>query len=905
LPSRRRWPSGARRRTLKEPRKANRGGLTATRCGRPAILALSAIGLVGGTPLYAQTGEGGVDRLLARVHTAVVEGDAALFTSAFFQTVPDAEIARAQDALIAPHGTRRVVRDRARFSLDGVSPEQGLRLVIDVFTEHGDTARLLTTTLLAQREAGDSSRWGISAVEGISSVDGLHRLRLDTAAQYEVQGLQLRAPDLLLTLTRGAVFAIRSDAGVTGLVFVGDGRMRFSPEPEAERLQVRLFAGDAPLESAFERLLVRFHPDEFHGLVDPAALRPVPVDGRTARRADAFASDELQRSYLVDIGDLSDEPWHFLPARPDLLAEIRTGRHGTLTYSRIRERAEDIALIRRDRQLTVARYTSEERIPVVGRSYNEAALRQYDVLDYDIDARIPPGYDRLQARVRLQIRALAPLTSVILRLAGTLGVYEVSSPEFGPLAFVRLREQDALVVRLPRELPPDSPLTLTIGYAGGVRSQRLDSESVQEPMPPLIWDPEPRLLLSGASYWYPQNVYADVATATLRIVAPAGATVVASGEPVRAEPDTSAAGGATADPPVATFRTDRPLRYLALLVSRLLPVETRELTVGDGGEPLRLELVANPQQRGAARNLADAAEDILRFYASIVGEAPYSSATIAVVDAELPGGHTPAYFTLLQNPILTPPGVWQRDPAAFRGFPEFFLAHELAHQWWGQAVGAQNYRERWISEGLSQYFAALYAEHAHGERALHEMLAAFRRWSSSQSDMGPISLGERLGHVRGGGRVLRALVYNKGAAVLHMLRRMVGDDVFVRGLRRFYREHQFGSAGTDDLRRAFETESGRSLERFFDAWIRGATLPRVEATSSIGTGSVTVHLEQAGDPVFELPITVSVVHRDGRVEDTVVVLTGQRLEQTIPTSGDVRRVQFNRDNAALGEIRTR
>jgi hypothetical protein len=872
------------------------------------IVALTAVGLAGWAPLHAQTTGSGVDRLLARVHAAVSEGNSALLTSAFFETVADNDIARAQDALIPPQGVRRVVRDRARLPLDGVSPDQAVRLILDVFIETSDTARLLTVTLLAQREAGDSDRWGIAAVESISAVDGLYRLRIDTTRQYAVKELQLTAPDLLLTFTQGAVFTIQSDAGVTGLVFVGDGRMRFSPPPEAERLQVRLFAGAAPLETGVDRLLVRFHPDDFHRLLDPSALRDVPVDARTASRAADFASDVLGHSYLVDVDDLSTGPWHLLPARADLLAEIRAGRHGTLTYSRIRDRAEDIALLRRDRRLTVARYTSEERLPVVGRSYSEESLRTYDVLDHHIEARVASGYRQLQAHARLEIRALAPLSFLTLRLNSSLRIQEVASPSFGPLAFLRLQEQDAMVVRLPRELTEGSSIVLDITYAGNVRSESLDGEDVQEPALPELWDPEPRLLLSAASYWYPQNVYTDFATATLRIGAPPGTTVVASGEPIRrADPGDLASTGANDDPDVAVFRADRPLRYLAVLISRLTPVDTREIDPGDGSVPVRLDVIANPQLRGAARNLADAAEDVVRFYAAILGEVPYPSTTIAVVDAMLPGGHSPAYFTLLQqpSPIQTPPSVWQRDPAAFRGFPEFFLAHELAHQWWGQAVGPKNYRERWISEGLSQYFAAMYAEHAHGEETLHEMLAAFRRWSSSQSEFGPLSLGERLGHVEGGGRVLRALAYNKGAAVLHMLRRMLGHDAFVRGLRRFYRDHRFGAAGTDDLQRAFEAESGESLERFFDSWIRGAALPTVDATVLIAPTAVTVQFEQAANGIFHLPVTVTVLYRDGRADETVLVMTGARLEQTIPTSGDVRRVEINGDDAALGEFNVR
>ena len=186
------------------------------------------------------------------------------------------------------------------------------------------------------------------------------------------------------------------------------------------------------------------------------------------------------------------------------------------------------------------------------------------------------------------------------------------------------------------------------------------------------------------------------------------------------------------------------------------------------------------------------------------------------VQVTMEAADTAAYFAALNSPVPGTRYSWRNDPVAFLGFPEFFIAHELAHQWWGQAVGWRNYHEQWLSEGVAQYFAALYANHAHGDRAFVDMLRQFRKWAMAESDEGPISLGYRLGHIRGEPRVFRALVYNKGAAVLHMLRRLVGDDSFFRGLRRFYEEHKFKKAGTDDLRRAMEAETGRPLDRFFE-----------------------------------------------------------------------------------------
>jgi aminopeptidase N len=165
-----------------------------------------------------------------------------------------------------------------------------------------------------------------------------------------------------------------------------------------------------------------------------------------------------------------------------------------------------------------------------------------------------------------------------------------------------------------------------------------------------------------------------------------------------------------------------------------------------------------------------------------------------------------------------------------------------------------------------------------------------------------VHLGYRLGHIKGDSRVFRALVYNKGAAVLHMLRRLVGDEAFFNGLRRFYYDRKFDKAGTDDLQHAFEEETGRSLERFFERWIYGASLPRLRYAARIEDGAVTMRFTQATDLIFDVPVTVTLTYNDGRTQDVVVPVTDREVVMKIPVESPVRGVQVNKDAAALAEF---
>lgn len=867
-----------------------------------------------------------VAAFLRQIEDIARTGDA----RAFFVLLADgADRQRAREFAefeLLPGATRIVLQERDRENLRGSLPGNGYRVFADVFAEFGDRARV-STWRFDIRRTGEAFR--LVEAERITSTENLYRLSLTRTKQYAAHDLTITAEDLELRLSSGSVFLSEIDQGVTGVVLLGDGDMRFHPHPETERGQVRIFSGSETLDTHFDAAFVRINPAEFESRLDPARLTPRDVNAKDLRRADEIFRQEIPNSFSLDLGVLSPETWSLLPPYGDVLAEIHTKKYDTLTYARSTAEPEDITLFDRKHRHNIALYASQQKLERRGRFYDEDDLTDLDVNDYDIDIEFQPQRLWIQGRVLLRLKVRAPMMNTLtLKLADSLSVQSIVTTRFGRLFPIRVRNQSTIVANLPSPLPRGAEMLVSVSYAGRLDPQPAQTESLQigrvsgspqEDLP--IVAPEANYLYSNRSYWYPQGQVTDYATARMRFTIPAAYDCVASGDlavgyPIPAD--------ATTDPTrarkVYQFTADQPVRYLAFVVSRFTRTDTVTVVLPppvrppiDGDPPpsgvsydtLSVAVAANPRQAQRGRSLIERATGIAEFYASLVDDCPYPSFTVALVENDLPGGHSPGYFAALNQPLPTTPFVWRNDPAAFQDYPEFFIAHELAHQWWGQAVGWRNYHEQWLSEGFAQYFAALYAEHHRGREVFGEVMRQMRRWAMDQGAQGPVYLGYRLGHIKNDSRVFRALVYNKSAVVLHMLRRLLGDETFFRGVQRFYRESRFRKVGTENLRAAMERESGRSLDRFFERWIYNSTTPRLKfgyRTEQTASGpEVVMRVEQLGE-IFDVPVPITLAYADRKPVDMIIPVTDRVAELRVRLAGRLKTVIIRHDDGMLADV---
>lgn len=190
---------------------------------------------------------------------------------------------------------------------------------------------------------------------------------------------------------------------------------------------------------------------------------------------------------------------------------------------------------------------------------------------------------------------------------------------------------------------------------------------------------------------------------------------------------------------------------------------------------------------------------------------------------------------------------------------ESLMAHEIAHQWFGDAASEKNFSNIWLSEGFATYMTNVYLEHKYGADTLKKRLLEDREivFKFEKSRMTPVvDTSVKSNYMV----LLNANSYQKGGWVLHMLRRKLGDGAFWKGIRAYYAKYKNGNANTDDLRQMMEQASGQKLQQFFKQWLFTPGHPRLAANWKYNATKkrIKINIAQLQDNPYQFTLEYAV-----------------------------------------------
>lgn len=237
---------------------------------------------------------------------------------------------------------------------------------------------------------------------------------------------------------------------------------------------------------------------------------------------------------------------------------------------------------------------------------------------------------------------------------------------------------------------------------------------------------------------------------------------------------------------------------------------------------------------------------IIPFYDKQIGTFPYKK--LANVQSKtMFGGMENASAIFYSESSVGQPGV------------ESLFAHEIAHQYFGDAVTETNWKHVWLSEGFATYMTNAYTEFSYGADSLKKAMAQQRDkiFNFEKKRFTPVIDSTVTDNFM---QLLNANSYEKGGWTLHMLRRKIGDDAFWKGIQNFYKTYSGGNAGTDNLQAIMEQASGKDLKVFFNQWLRRAGHPQLslkyqyDETKKI----LNIQVEQKQELAYSFPLEISI-----------------------------------------------
>jgi hypothetical protein len=655
-------------------------------------------------------------------------------------------------------------------------------------------------------------------------------LRLDPERAVMLDGVKLAAGLAQLQLD-GILFPTSPVGGkVVEMVFLGVGRITLEPPDSIEAGQLELFTGQSRLDAEFgEAVLVVGLDAAVDAMLGKTPAQPDIV---TAARAEVLYDEwrgrrerevlGVERSLLADaLRDPSAEGYFaalFRGAEPgDFVYLVDPASREQVTLGRF----TPLDATEKEKRRILKEISREQRRGrLIGTELDDlgtwdtwfsASLRDaegrlrpgspaFEPSKYTLDVTVDDKL-RLRGSARIDLETVIPGSRTVLVRVADLQVSRITDAAGADLFYTPGARELAVVLPPPSDTAGEKPSVVV----------HFESRPIEKD-----WNVY-RLL--DTQSWYPQTGEVNRAAHDVTFRWPKGLDLMAAGRRV----DGGESGGE---------RWERRVFDVPILAYTFELGNFDVVTAKAGHVDLRFAFGAGATLTGRStrESVMQAVKDSLAYFEETFGPYPFDELTVVTASRgfsqSLPG------FMTLSDFILNDLGMWNR----FYGLEDrrLVVAHEMAHQWWGDHVGWASYRDQWMSEALASYSALLFArERLKGElsgvdltHGWYEAVSARLPDGSPIESVGPIVLGWRLISSRASD-AYQPIVYMKGAVVMDMLARSLGEDVFPRVLRQVVKAGGGRTISTEDLFSLIETVTSTDLDPFTAQYVYGTGLPEV------------------------------------------------------------------------------
>jgi hypothetical protein len=504
--------------------------------------------------------------------------------------------------------------------------------------------------------------------------------------------------------------------------------------------------------------------------------------------------------------------------------------------------------------------------PLLAAQDRGSKLGRIDVDNYAIDAEINPRTQTLTANVKVRFVALdTDISTASFELNPAFNVSRVVDDGGHQIPASRSSQDMGVRLSFPAPLTKGKPTTVTFTYDGRLTGQEespvygIKFGAIQNDITYLMYP----------ARWFPVNGYSvDRFTSDLHITVPSGYQVIASGLG-----SSQPAAGKT----VFSFRYDKPSFPGSIAVVQGDPVKVSSEGVNTS--------VYFRQKQNMANAYGEETGKILSFLTSVYGLAPQANLTLVETEDGTPNG-----FSAPGIIFLSPRGIGNQ-------VAQRLLANQLARQWWETLVSPVNRDHLWLENGNARYAELLWDEHANGpaamEQDLHDTYV-----EAMTVDNPPLIQAARLDDYS---PEYWALTAGKGAAVLNMLRTVIGNENFNKVMASFTEKYGWQSVATVDFRKLAEQISGQNLQYFFVQWMESSGAPEFKMEYTVFRtqkgfrvmGKISQDLD-----TFQMPVDLK-IETEGNPETKRIDVVGTSSEFTVDTFGKPKTVTIDSSGTVL------